>query len=62
MVHKSSVLRLLSDPLTFTESRDRLKRVRGYSQYNESTNFDAPKSPSAPIPEDDDSLYLQTLG
>ena len=59
MVHKSSVLRLLSDPLTFTESRNRLKLVRGYLRYNESTNFDAPKSPSAPIPEDDDSLYLQ---
>ena len=59
MVHKSSVLRLLSDPLTFTESCNRLTRVCGYSRYNESTNFDAPKSPSAPIPEDDDSLYLQ---
>ena len=59
MVHKSSVLRLLSDPLTFTESRDRLKRVRGYSRYNESTNSGVAEPPSAPIPEDDDSLYLQ---
>ena len=56
MVHKSSVLRLLSNPLTFTESCDRLKRVWGYSQYNESTSFGVD---DPPIQEDDDSLYLQ---
>jgi len=55
-VHKSSVLRLLSDPLTFPESRDQLKRVRGYSRYNEGSTSE---SPPVPIPEDDDSLYLQ---
>ncbi|EDR03916.1 uncharacterized protein LACBIDRAFT_331070 [Laccaria bicolor S238N-H82] len=58
-VHKSSVLCLLSGPLTFTESRDRLKHMHGYSRYNESTNSSAPESPFVPIPEDDDSLYLQ---
>lgn len=59
MVHKSSVLHCLSDPLTFTESCDWLKCVHGYLQYNESTNSSAPESPSVPIPENDDSLYLQ---
>lgn len=34
-IHKSSILRLYSSPLTLHESRDRLKRVRGYSRYNE---------------------------
>ena len=58
-VHKSSVLRLLSDPLTFTESRDRLKRVRGYSRYNEGITPSTSEAPSAPTPEDDDRLYLQ---
>jgi hypothetical protein len=34
-IHKSSILHLYSSPLTVNESRDRLKRVRGYSRYNE---------------------------
>jgi hypothetical protein len=33
--HKSTILRLYSDPLTTLDSKDRLKRVRGYSRYNE---------------------------
>jgi len=55
-VHKASVLRLYSSPLTITESRDRLKRVRGYSRYDESKlmTIEAP-----PPSEDDDSLHVQ---
>lgn len=37
-VHKATVLRLYSNPLAVTDSKDRLKRVRGFSQYNESTS------------------------
>jgi hypothetical protein len=37
-VHKSSILCIYSNPLTINESRDRLKRVRGYSCYNEVKN------------------------
>jgi hypothetical protein len=54
--HKASVLRLYSSPLTITESRDRLKRVCGYSRYDESKLMSA----EAPSPaEDDDSLHVQ---
>jgi len=35
-VHKASILRMYSSPLTIADSKDRLKRVRGFSQYNES--------------------------
>jgi len=34
-VHKATVLRLYSNPLAASNSKDRLKRVRGFSQYNE---------------------------
>jgi len=34
-VHKATVLRLYSNPLAASDSKDRLKRVRGFSQYNE---------------------------
>jgi hypothetical protein len=37
-VHKASILRIYSNPLTINESRDRLKCVRGYSRYNEVKN------------------------
>ncbi|KAF8198428.1 hypothetical protein BJ912DRAFT_1074363 [Pholiota molesta] len=50
-VHKSSILRIFSDPLTINESRDRLKRVRGYSRYNEAKNK-VIASASASTPED----------
>ena len=33
--HKSTVLRFYSSPLTVAESKDRLKRVRGFSQFDE---------------------------
>ena len=39
-VHKASILRLYSSPLTISDSKDRLKRVRGFSQYNESKSND----------------------
>ncbi|KAG6905050.1 hypothetical protein DXG01_005403, partial [Tephrocybe rancida] len=32
-VHKASVLRLYSSPMSSSDSKDRLKRVRGYTQY-----------------------------
>jgi hypothetical protein len=35
-VHKVSILQLYSSPLTISDSKDRLKRVRSFSQYNES--------------------------
>lgn len=34
-IHKGSVLRIYSDPFAVTNSRDRLKRVRGLAQFNE---------------------------
>ncbi|KJA13394.1 hypothetical protein HYPSUDRAFT_151636, partial [Hypholoma sublateritium FD-334 SS-4] len=37
-VHKATVLRLYSNPLAVTDSKDRLKRVRGFSQYNDTTS------------------------
>ena len=50
-VHKASILRLYSSPLTISDSKDRLKRVRGFSQYNESTSttetFALPDVPSS---------------
>ena len=33
--HKSTILRFYSSPLTVAESKDRLKRVRGFSQFDE---------------------------
>lgn len=33
--HKSTILRFYSSPLTVAQSKDRLKRVRGYSQFDE---------------------------
>ena len=40
-VHKASVLRIYSNPLVTSDSKDRLKRVRGYSQYNETPEIRA---------------------
>ena len=40
-VHKASVLRIYSNPLATSDSKDRLKRVRGYSQYNETPEIQA---------------------
>lgn len=56
-IHKSSVLRLYSSPLSINESRDRLRRVRGYSRYNEvkSDIYDATPSD----PESENTLDVQ---
>ena len=56
-VHKASVLRLYSSPLTITESRDRLKHVRGFSRYDKTKLTGVEASP--PDSEDDKSLHVQ---
>jgi hypothetical protein len=56
-IHKSSILRLYSSPLTINESRDRLKRVRGYSRYNE-VKSDAIQA-TAPGGKSEDTLDVQ---
>jgi hypothetical protein len=55
-VHKSSILRLYSSPLTINESRDRLKCVRGYSRYNEVKANEIEAMPPD-LPED--TLHVQ---
>jgi hypothetical protein len=56
--HKSSVLRLYSNPLSITSnSHDRLKRVRGYSRYNEPTK--ASPEPSSNLNVEDNALCIQ---
>jgi hypothetical protein len=37
-VHKATIMRIYSDPFAISDSKDRLKRVRGYSQYHEDPN------------------------
>jgi len=39
-IHKASMLRLYSSPLATIDSKDRLKRVRGYSQFNDTQTLD----------------------
>ena len=39
-VHKATMLRLYSSPLATLDSKDRLKRVRGYSRFNDSKSLD----------------------
>ncbi|KAF9473610.1 hypothetical protein BDN70DRAFT_937308 [Pholiota conissans] len=56
-IHKSSILRLYSSPLTINESRDRLKRVRGYSRYNE-VKSDTTEA-IAPGSDSEDTLDVQ---
>ncbi|KAF8913254.1 hypothetical protein CPB84DRAFT_1742606 [Gymnopilus junonius] len=46
-VHKSMVLRLYSNPLTISDSKDCLKRVQGFSQYHESQTLDELWAPPA---------------
>lgn len=55
-VHKSSILRLYSSPLTINESRDRLKRVRGYSRYDE---VKCDINNATPAENDEDTLDIQ---
>jgi hypothetical protein len=37
--HKSTILRFYSSPLTVAQSKDRLKRVRGFSQFDENVRM-----------------------
>ncbi|KAF8880087.1 hypothetical protein CPB84DRAFT_282601 [Gymnopilus junonius] len=58
-VHKASVLRLYSNPLTVANSKDRLKRVRGYLQYNESkSSAELLLHPPLPTSEDENVLCV----
>ena len=41
-VHKASILCRYSSPLTIVESKDHLRRVQGYSHYNETEVFTLP--------------------
>ena len=54
-VHKASILRMYSSPLTISDSKDRLKRVRGFSQYDElksgPNTLSLPLLPSSPEEE-----------
>ncbi|KAF9536838.1 hypothetical protein CPC08DRAFT_771434 [Agrocybe pediades] len=60
--HKASILRIYSSPLTISESKDRLKRVRGYSRYNETKNKLAGSSTdTGNLEEADDSNVLCVL-
>ncbi|KAF8164425.1 hypothetical protein BJ912DRAFT_801995, partial [Pholiota molesta] len=58
-IHKSSILRIFSDPLTINESRDRLKRVRGYSWYNEVKDRIFTSASNASAAAAEDSLDVQ---
>ena len=58
-VHKASILRLYSSPLTISDSKDRLKRVRGFSQYNESKSItDASSLPPLPSSEEEEMICV----
>ncbi|KAF8875597.1 hypothetical protein CPB84DRAFT_1752637 [Gymnopilus junonius] len=58
-VHKASVLRLYSNPLTVANSKDCLKCVRGYSQYNESkSSAELLLPPPLPTSEDENVLCV----
>lgn len=48
-VHKATVLRIYSNPFAVSDSKDRLKRVRGFFQYDESLpeSGSPPKIPAA---------------
>ncbi|KAJ7572582.1 hypothetical protein C8J56DRAFT_807090, partial [Mycena floridula] len=43
-IHKASVLRLYSDPFTTIDSKDRLKRVRGFEQYDSRKGVSVPQA------------------
>jgi hypothetical protein len=48
-VHKATVLRLYSNPFAVSDSKDRLKRVCGFSQYDKSlpASGSSPEIPAA---------------
>ncbi|KAF8910004.1 hypothetical protein CPB84DRAFT_1842672 [Gymnopilus junonius] len=58
-VHKSMVLHLYSNPLTISDSKDRLKHVRGFLQYHESQMLDELRAPPAlPSNAEDNVLHV----
>ena len=57
-VHKATILRLYLNPLAVSDSKDRLKRVRGFSQYDESAR-EASLSFVAPNSKMDDDIQVQ---
>ena len=57
-VHKATILRLYSNPLAVSDSKDRLKRVRGFSQYDESAR-EASLSLVAPNSKTDNNIQVQ---
>lgn len=61
-VHKSTVMRLYSNPFSVSNSKDRLKRVRGYSQYHEDPSRSINASfnpPSNRLEEADNEIMVQ---
>jgi len=59
-VHKATVLRLYSNPFAVSDSKDRLKRVRGFSQYDESLPASG-SSPEIPAAVASDSENPETV-
>ena len=61
-VHKSTILRFCSNPLTVSVSEDRLKRVCGFSKYNEppvhSTYFDRDNDADSKLAVEDPAVTL----
>ncbi|KAG6818758.1 hypothetical protein H0H93_002077, partial [Arthromyces matolae] len=57
-VHKASVLRLYSNPLAAVNSKERLRRVRGYSQYVQISGSDNTFSYPPHSPELDDTFSI----
>ncbi|KAF7371377.1 hypothetical protein MSAN_00774200 [Mycena sanguinolenta] len=48
--HKSTILRIFSSRFSVAESRDRLKRVRGFSRHNDPPGLDSSANSDEPIP------------
>lgn len=62
-LHKGTILRLFSSPFTISDSKDRLKRVRGLAQFNERTrqslaDLDDLDSPQDVITVEDPAVIL----
>ncbi|KDR81053.1 hypothetical protein GALMADRAFT_91766 [Galerina marginata CBS 339.88] len=60
-VHKATILRLYSNPFAVSDSKDRLKRVRGFSQYDESAREASISLLASDMdsPETDDKIHVQ---
>lgn len=61
-IHKASILQLYSSPLTISDSKDWLKCVHGFSQYNKSKSS-AETLSLAPLPssEEEETICMLTL-